>query len=206
MMHHKLIPFHLLLASFLTLAFSDDSSNFEDWKVNEKESNFSLEGSSNLHDWSCNVPEFDGSVSMDPEAMAKWPDENPLFVRGATISIPVKAIACGKDGMNQKLQEAMKAEEHPQIRYQFQKMKLIQNPSSLEKVPFIATGELTIAGKTRSVQVPVVGRRLQEDRFSFSGSHRIDMTEYDVEPPKAMLGSLKTDEEVKVSYTVVVEN
>lgn len=197
--------FLLLISFFFLAADKVDTPPTEQWEVIEEESNFSLEGTSNLHDWSCNVPEFDGSVSMDRKAMGKWPEEKIPFVVGTDIRINVKGIDCGKSSMDKNLQEALKAEDHPTIRFKFQKMNIVRDPSSLEKVPFSASGHMSIAGKTQDVQIPVVGRRLEEGRFSFSGKHTIDMTDYDVDPPTAMWGSMRTGKEVEVSYTVIVE-
>jgi polyisoprenoid-binding protein YceI len=62
-------------------------------------------------------------------------------------------------------------------------------------------GDLTIAGATKRINqtftVKLVGKKI-----IFSGKHKIDMTVYGVEPPTALMGTIKTGKDVTVDFKV----
>ncbi|MEQ8807891.1 MAG: YceI family protein, partial [Imperialibacter sp.] len=69
-----------------------------------------------------------------------------------------------------------------------------------------AKGNLTIAGKTNAVTLPVAGKRDANGKYSFEGSYKLNMKDYDMEPPTAMFGQIVTGEEVEISVNLIVEN
>lgn len=62
-------------------------------------------------------------------------------------------------------------------------------------------GMLEIAGKKRQVEIPIAGIVKSNNMLEVKGDYRIDMTQYGVDPPTAMFGTLKTGKDVLVSFS-----
>jgi hypothetical protein len=56
-----------------------------------------------------------------------------------------------------------------------------------------------VAGVTRPVEVEVV-YEVRNGALFFKGSKKIKMTQFNVEPPSFMFGTIKTGDEITVSF------
>ena len=65
------------------------------------------------------------------------------------------------------------------------------------------TGDLTINGTTHTIQMNVRGKAT-DSGFRFTGQHALKMTDFGISPPTAMLGALKTGDQVTVHFDATV--
>lgn len=156
----------------------------------EPDSRIWIEGTSTVHDWTCNVERFTGSL----EATAAGTTLNALS--GTTVSVPVNRIECNNGTMNGKLRTALG--ESP-IRFTLVSATLGARQAD-GWFSIRANGRLTIAGASQSVSMTVRGKALSADRFRFTGQLPLRMTDYGVDPPTALLGTLRTGDQVTVHF------
>ena len=93
--------------------------------------------------------------------------------------------------------EALKAKQFPEIRYE-----MTQPVPSSASASFAvkAHGKLTIAGVTRDAIIDVQATRNADGKYTFIGTAPIRMTSFGIKPPTAMLGTIKTGDDVKVTF------
>jgi polyisoprenoid-binding protein YceI len=91
--------------------------------------------------------------------------------------------------------KALKAADHPDIRFRLR---------SLDAAAGTATGELTIAGVEKEVTLSAQVKR-QAANLAVTGTTSLMMTDYGVAPPKAMLGMLKTNPKVTITFELQLE-
>jgi polyisoprenoid-binding protein YceI len=65
-------------------------------------------------------------------------------------------------------------------------------------------GDLTIAGTTKAI-VLIATAQVQGNKLMLSGKYKLNMTHYGVEAPKALMGTIKTGEEVTVNFKVMYQ-
>jgi polyisoprenoid-binding protein YceI len=65
-------------------------------------------------------------------------------------------------------------------------------------------GTLTVAGKENKVSMDVEATRLADGTVKAKGLVPIKMTDYGIKPPTAIFGRLKTGDEVKVNFELVI--
>lgn len=153
-----------------------------------------VEGTSTIHDWECQVGQFAGSVTAEA-ADASFAD-----LTATSLAVPVQGIDCDNGTMNGKMRDALGSAP---IRYDLQSAE-IGDIGADGWFTIRTTGRLTIAGTTNTVQMDVKGKALDGNRFRLTGQHALQMTDYGVDPPTAMLGTLKTGDEVTVHFDATV--
>jgi len=155
------------------------------------QSNVMIFGSSSLHDWESEVEQVSGkgTFTVNGPDVKELKDLNVVFV--------VKSIESGKSKMNNLTYEALKAGEHPNIIFKVTEVTAINNNTIRAK------GLLTIAGKTNPVEVNG-SAKVSGNAVTISGEQKLNMTDYDVEPPTAMFGTIKVEEEVTIKYNLVL--
>jgi polyisoprenoid-binding protein YceI len=152
-----------------------------------------IEGDSNLHEWTCEVGGFRPELTVDRAG----PTTPPPEVHVATAMIAVSEIECGNGKMNDNLRKALDATAHPLIRFELTRAQLV-DPGVAGSVETLATGRLTVAGTTRELSMHVSGTDTGDGALRLQGSAHIRMSDWGIRPPTAMLGLLKTADEVTI--------
>ena len=162
-----------------------------------------LEGTSTIHDWTMEGQIIGGSFEADP-AFQLGPDLKPGKINArAQVAIPVRTIKSGKNSMDSVMQQAMKQADFPKIEYRLTELTFKAAPTApATAYQFDAQGELTVAGVTNKVSMPVTMEKGENSRLKISGRTPIKMTAYGVTPPAPALaaGLIKTGDEVKISF------
>jgi polyisoprenoid-binding protein YceI len=121
----------------------------------------------------------------------------------AVVTIPVTSIKSEHAKMDKLMADALKAKENPEIRFEMTSA----TPKKADADAFVleTKGKLTIAGVTREVTFDVQGSRNADGKYTLVGQAPIRMTQYGIKPPTAMMGTIKTGDDVKVTFRWIVE-
>ncbi len=167
------------------------------------ETKMTVSGTSTLHDWTSEVNEVKGFVEVDENFAGDGKINVDDVVKLVNISVPVKSIISPRGAtMDKKTYNALKSEEHPEIIFALKDNKVTSVNG--EGFTVEASGDLTIAGVTKHVAFPVHGKLLSGDKMNFEGAYKLNMLEYEMEPPTAMFGQIVTGEEVEIKFDLVV--
>ena len=149
-----------------------------------------IHGTSNLHDWDETVSHVSG------DALVNVNTDKSVNLHALNITMEVRSIKSEQGSvMNKNTYKALKADQNPSILF------LLTSPvtsiplSAAERIISVK-GNLTIAGATRAVDMKGTIRMNDLSGFTFEGSQVIKMSDYGVEPPEALLGTLKTGNEI----------
>jgi len=165
--------------------------------MDDSQSKISLSGTSSLHDWNMRAVTF----SADFDVMT---NEQDMSVSDVTVRIKTADIKSSKNIMNRKAEDALKVEEYPWIIFDMTEVNSFQTDG--RKISGEIVGNLTIAGVTKQVVLPFSGYRTSDNGvLSVEGSIKLDMTDYGIVPPVALLGQVETDDDVDLDYKVTVK-
>ena len=150
---------------------------------------FQVSGTSTVRGWLCPV---EGAMEATPGQSS---DPLPGFPNGlqtVTVTVQVQDFECPDEQMNEHLQEAMEAPEHPEIVFELQEY-------SLEGDNAQASGQITIHGVTKPVALEI---ELVEsaDGTRGIGQTQVNMTDFGVTPPSVWLGLLNVGEVVTIDF------
>ena len=102
--------------------------------------------------------------------------------------------------MDNKCYDALKYETNPNIEYRFVSVGSLK-PSGNHTYTATLNGTLTIAGKSKSVPIDVT-ISVSENQLAIKGAKPLKMTDFDVEPPTALLGTLKTGDDIVIDFNL----
>ena len=62
-----------------------------------------------------------------------------------------------------------------------------------------------MAGQTRVVEIPLTALRQEGGSMKGEGAVDLKITDFGIKPPTAMLGTLKTKDAIRISFTVLLD-
>jgi polyisoprenoid-binding protein YceI len=164
-----------------------------------------VDGTSNIHDWTVKGQIISGYMEVSPEFDKDLKTLNP--VPKVEVTIPVRSLKSGNKKMDEVMQEHMKMKENPNIKYQLTKMTLKSEPKTPNgPAEYVSTGDLTISGTKKSLEMPVTIERVEGGKLRVKGLVAFNMSEYGIKPPAPALamGLIKTGDEVKIAIDWVL--
>ena len=162
------------------------------YKLDGETSKMTVEGTSTLHDWESDVEQIQGNASLTLNG-------NVLTeIKSLSITIPVKSIKSGKSGMDSNTYNALKESKNPNITF-------VLSSATISGTSVKAKGKLTIAGFTKETELTTTYKSTSNG-IAFEGSSTFKMSEYKVDPPTAMMGTIKTGDSVTINFNVLFKN
>ena len=123
----------------------------------------------------------------------------PGVVEAFEVAIAAKSLASEKDGLDKNMHNALKAAEHPDITFKLLRFENKPAPGTGLR----AIGVLRVAGVDRQVAIDITSER-KDAALIVKGTLALLMTDFGIAPPKAMMGMLKTDPKVTITFDVAV--
>lgn len=156
------------------------------------ESKLRLNGDSSLKKYSAatSVLELRGLAKAVSNAALKF---TPTEV---SMRLEVKDLKSGDGTLDKHMYEALKSEKFQAIEMKLDKFQFNDQNSAT------ASGLLSVAGETRPVELQLK-ISIDGDRIIISGSKTLLMTDFGIEPPKMMMGALKTRNEIEIIFDVI---
>jgi hypothetical protein len=153
-----------------------------------------INGTSNLHNWNENV------VTATGNANATWNTDGSFSLDALTIKMQVTSIKSDMGSiMNSNTYKALKSDVDPEIILVLSlPINSIQSAGNEKTMP--ASCNLTIAGVTKAISMQVKVSNQAHGKLSFEGSQSINMTDYNITPPTALFGTLKTGKLITISF------
>lgn len=166
----------------------------QDSKVVLAESKLAVNGTSNVHDWTIEAKAMSGKASVTLDA------GDLKAIKSLDFSVEVEQLKSGKSGMDKNTFKALKSTSHKNI--SFKLVKVVKITTISDNYYTVETqGDLTIAGVTKRINQSFTTKLIGK-KMVFTGKQKIDMTLYGVEPPKALMGTIKTGKDVTVDFKV----
>lgn len=182
----------LFFITVIIIAIHVDVSAQDRFKVAD-ESKMVVKGTSTIHDWESKVTEINGGgvFALNTQTIES--------VNNFKLSIPVKSMESGKKGLDNKVYEALKADKSPTIEFQF------KDAHQATPGKITVKGKLSVAGHTKDIQL-TSDYQLDNGNILVKGTHTMKMTDFNVDPPTAMLGTVKAGDQIQIDYDLIFVN
>lgn len=181
------------LVFFLIFGVTFEGYSQATYTINQQASEMHMYGTSNVRDWDAAVVVSDGKISVS-ETIG-----NGQWISSLELVMPVSSIDSGNSGLTDNIHKYLNQRRHPEIRFSFNEIESNSNTDSGYDV--IAKGSLTVAGKTQPVRVR--GTLQEKDgKITITGEHELKMTDFGIDPPRAVMGTVRARDEVKITFSV----
>ena len=153
-----------------------------------------IKGTSTLHDWEMKSEKGRVEVVLGVGTNAKL-----LGLTGLKFSVEAESLKSDKTMMDNNAYKALKTTSSKHIGFLLTAATITQiNENSYEVKAF---GKLTVAGTTRDTDVTAEIKYSGADKsFIVTGTKKLKMTDYNVKPPSFMFGTVKTGDEISISF------
>jgi polyisoprenoid-binding protein YceI len=168
----------------------------QDFTLNNSEGEVLVTGTSTLHDWEEVAEQKSGSINLDKTG------ELPQ-IKSLKFVVEAESLKSGKGAMDKNTYKALDTKTHKQIVFEMKNVKSISPiTATSNKYKVVATGNLTISGSTKNIDLPFK-LSINGDKVVLEGKKALKMTDYNIEPPKALLGTITTGDDIEVHFNTV---
>lgn len=162
-----------------------------------------LEGSSNVRDWRCDATSLDASVDLDGGSAYASDAAAVAHLRHVQVRVPAHALTCGRGQMDRIMYKALHADDEPDCRQIVGRFDVVaRNPRDRE---LVMQGTLRVAGRERSVRLPIEVERMRDGTLRARGALPILMTDYGITPPSVFFGVLRTENRLVVKFDLLID-
>lgn len=155
-------------------------------------SSVEIVGTSNVNSFTCVADEVDGFGRIGPDRTSA--------PTNSELEIPVRSFDCKNGRMSKDLFEALKGEQHPAISFQLDVVRVFDEEFESGATLLEAEGTLWVAGQGRNIRTRAMGDRLANGYLRATGSLNFNMSDFDIDPPTALLGVVRVRDEVTVRF------
>jgi polyisoprenoid-binding protein YceI len=161
---------------------------------------FKIDGDSNVRSWDADITEADASLvltGVDNLSIENLTEES---FKSFKISIPVEGIESDSRRLTRNLQGYLREDDFPVITFELQQINSITYENGSAQIS--ADGIINAAGVENSVSMDVEATVNGNGSITFSGVQRLLMTDFDIDPPTAVMGTVRADDEIDIIYQV----
>jgi polyisoprenoid-binding protein YceI len=172
--------------TILWIAFYQTAMAQVQYKLDPAGSSVLVKGTSSLHDWEMKAEKISGSFTLAE-------DQTLDRLTSGNVVIDASSLKSEHSLMNKKACEALKQKSYPRIEAKLLRVEQNQNTGKVQL-------ELTIAGKSRQTTENFQFKNQGNGKVEISGVLNLKMSDFGVEPPVALMGTIKTGNEIKIEY------
>ncbi|GGG42979.1 hypothetical protein GCM10011532_28630 [Christiangramia forsetii] len=177
---------------FIAVLLLSFGVNAQSYKLNNEASSLLIDGTSNIHDWTIEAKNTSGNLTAEF-------DEGKLDeIDKLEFTVIVESLVSGKSGMDKNTYKALNTDKYKEITYKLKKVESIEEVST-KAYKVTTIGSLEIAGTKKDIKLNF-NLKSESNHIILTGDYQFNMTEYGIEAPTAMFGTIKTGEKVTVKF------
>lgn len=157
------------------------------------ESKLTVLGTSSLHDWHVTAENQSGKIVFKNLETGE--------IEKCNVEIVAESLKSGKSSMDKNTYKALKTDSYKTISFQLVEVKETVNKGN-GKFTVHTQGDLTIAGVKKRVSLDFT-TTIADNKITFVGEKKFKMTDFKIDPPKAMFGTITTGDEVTIKFSTI---
>jgi polyisoprenoid-binding protein YceI len=151
--------------------------------------NFVVFGTSTMHDWEMKSGSKIGTANLTVT------DSKLTAITSIDITLMAETLKSGKTKMDKIAYETLKTDKHKNIKY------VLKSAEKVDETTWNLTGTYTIAGVSKEHKTQVK-TSVVNGIVNLQGSDKITFKEFGMKSPTAMLGTIKTGEDLTIKFNL----
>lgn len=194
-----------ILSLIVSLVFLSNRqpANIGEFRI-DPASQLRLEGVTNVNRFTC-----DCSDNFPKDTYEVIPDDRPfiLKLRNTDFQLTTNKLDCGKKLINKDLRKALKSDSFPYIQIEVQTIRLPEGKGQIDNSEWTTLPVqtyITVAGTRRPLHLSVQAKKMENNAYQLRSKTEIAMTDFGIDPPKAMLGMIKVEDVITIHFDLMV--
>lgn len=155
-----------------------------------------LNGTSNIHDW-----EMVATSGTSEASFVVNSNGQVTSLTSLSFVLPAVNLKSGHGQMDKNTYKALNTAKNPNISFTLTSAGITATGGNNYQIN--AVGKMSIAGVVKQTDLQATGKYNPADKsFTVTGVKKMKMTDYSVDPPKALMGTIKTGDAISISYTL----
>lgn len=182
------LPFRI--AALLTLVILVDSATAQTLYKATGNSYLAISGTSTLHEWTMTAKDAKYQVLLEVS-----PTGTIRSVISLTLSVRSESLKSGHSAMDKNAYSTLRTDSYKNILFEMTSSNVLDKTIQ-------CSGNLTVAGITKSINLEATYRLMPDQSLLITGAKQLKMSDFNVEPPTFMFGTVTTGDEITVSFNV----
>lgn len=158
-----------------------------------------IEGTSNVHDWDMKSDKGYCSSLFDISQTGSLNGVSYI-----NFTVPAESLKSERKGLDKNTYKALNTAKYANISFTAASVT-VKNAGSANYF-LTAKGRLTISNVTKDVVLTATGVMNADKSITYSGTYKLKMTDFNVEPPTLMMGAIKTGDMVTVKFNLLLKS
>lgn len=154
----------------------------------QKDNTLKISGTSSLHDWDMTSSTATGRM------VGTFENQSLQSIQTLSVEMQAESLKSGKNGMDKNAYKALKTNQFKTIKFDLKSAKK-------EGTTWTLNGTFQIAGVSKNVTIKAK-ESVNGGDIVLEGSYDFKLTDYDITPPTALMGTVKTGDAVKVTFKI----
>lgn len=163
-----------------------------------------INGTSNVHDWTAatsTVRVAQAQVAAEAKGASFWDAVvKPGGIQAFEVVVPVTTLTSPRSGLDKNMYKALKSDQHKDITFRLKGLTAKATAGA-----FTAAGVLRVAGVDRDVTLNITLGR-SGNNLVVRGSTEVLMPDFGIDPPRALLGTVRSSPNVTITFETVVSS
>jgi len=164
-------------------------------------SEVTIEGTSSMHAFHCKTNKIMAYVDVDP-GYTKDLTKIARPIASVKVNIVVRTLTCGNGQMDKNMYSTLDADKNPIIKYTMSGYDILDGSAKPSAFVAKTTGTLMISGQEKVINMKINAERLSDGKATAQGEQDVLMTDFGIQPPSFMFGTLKVGNEIKVKFNL----
>ena len=191
----QLISIKILLTILFSSLYAIQSVTAQTYSLNNNTSFLEVHGTSSLHDWHVDAEEQSGKIEIT--------NTEDLEIKSLSFSVKAESLKSGKSSMDNNTYKALNTDDYKTIDFKLNSVKQVEKVKE-NSFKVSVLGNMTISGVTKTITLELT-IKLDGTKVLIEGEKSILMTDYGIDPPKALLGTIKTGNKINIIFKSVFE-
>ncbi|PWV51967.1 YceI family protein [Chitinophaga sp. S165] len=151
-----------------------------------------INGTSTMHDWEMKTSKIACNATF-----TFYEDGELGGLTLLNFTMPSESLKSERTGLDAVAYKALKTSKYPTITFNLKSATV-----SKQGTVIICTGDLTVAGVTRTIDIAGATQVNADKSINVKGSKQINMRDFDIDPPAFLFGQFTTGEDVTISFNL----